>query len=127
MKGVDTKLPAGSAFDGHVQAMAFRFKVDKLILPMRLSAYNDGEMHNIVYLLTEGPRRIRSIPEEYVVRQLSGAELFRTVTQPLQLRIIGGAEADLKDWQRHCLPQQRNPAPHNGFANELLAYDLLAA
>src|ERR1043166_571559 len=38
MKGVDTKLPSGSAFDGHVQAMAFRFKTDKLILPMRLSA-----------------------------------------------------------------------------------------
>src|SRR6266566_1089606 len=79
MKEVDTKLPPGSAFDGHVQAMAFRFKVDKLILPMRLSAYNEGEMHNIVYLLTDGPRRIRSIPEEYVVRQLTGADLFRNV------------------------------------------------
>ena len=55
MKGVDTKLPAGSAFDGHVQAMAFRFKTDKLILPMRLSAYNEGEMHNIVYLLDRWP------------------------------------------------------------------------
>src|SRR5262245_5703143 len=87
MKGVDTKLPAGSAFDGHVQAMAFRFKTDKLILPMRLSAYNEGEMHNIVYLLTDGPRKIRSIPEEYVVRQLTGADLFRNVTQPLPLRI----------------------------------------
>src|SRR5262245_53618934 len=64
MKGVDMKLPAGSAFDGHVQAMAFRFKTDRLILPMRLSAYNEGEMHNIVYLLTDGPRKIRSIPEE---------------------------------------------------------------
>src|SRR5262245_55710680 len=71
-KEVDTKLPAGSTFDGHVQAMAFRFKVDKLILPMRLSAYNEGEMHNIVYLLTDGPRKIRSIPEEYVVRQIPG-------------------------------------------------------
>src|SRR5437667_7394984 len=126
MKGVDTKLPAGSAFDGHVQAMAFRFKVDKLILPMRLSAYNEGEMHNIVYLLTDGPRKIRSIPEEYVVRQLTGEELFRHVTQPLPLRIIGGTEADIQDWQRQGLPQQRNPAPHNGFAKELFASDLLA-
>src|SRR5439155_505254 len=90
MKGVDTKLPSGSTFDGHVQAMAFRFKVDKLILPMRLSAYNEGEMHNIVYLLTDGPRKIRTIPEEYVVRQLSGQDLFRNVTQPPPLRIIGG-------------------------------------
>jgi hypothetical protein len=126
MKGVDTKLPSGSAFDGHVQAMAFRFKTDKLILPMRLSAYNEGEMHNIVYLLTEGPRKIRSIPEEYVVRQLTGEDLFRNVTQPLPLRIIGGTEADIQDWQRQSLPQQRDPAPHNGFAKELFAGDLLA-
>jgi hypothetical protein len=94
MKGVDTKLPAGSTFDGHVQAMAFRFKTDKLILPMRLSAYNEGTMHNIVYLLTDGPRKIRSIPEEYVVRQLTGADLFRNVTQPLPLRIIGGTKRE---------------------------------
>jgi hypothetical protein len=126
MKGVDTKLPSGSAFDGHVQAMAFRFKTDKLILPMRLSAYNEGEMHNIVYLLTDGPRKIRSIPEEYVVRQLTGEDLFRNVTQPLPLRIIGGTEADIQDWQRQGLPQQRDPTPHNGFAKELFAGDLLA-
>jgi hypothetical protein len=126
MKGVDTKLPSGSAFDGHVQAMAFRFKTDKLVLPMRLSAYNEGELHNVIYLLTDGPRKIRSIPEEYVVRQLTGEDLFRNVTQPLPLRIIGGAEADLQDWHRQSLPQQRDPAPHNGFAKELFASDLLA-
>ncbi len=126
MKDVDTKLPTGSTFDGHVQAMAFRFKTDKLILPMRLSAYNEGTMHNIVYLLTDGPRKIRSIPEEYVVRQLTGAEVFRNVTQPLPLRIIGGTEADIQDWQRQSLPQQRDPGPHNGFAKELFAGDLLA-
>ncbi len=126
MKGVDTKLPAGSAFDGHVQAMAFRFKTDKLVLPMRLSAYNEGELHNVIYLLTDGPRKIRSIPEEYVVRQLTGEDLFKNVTQPLPLRIIGGTEADLRDWQRQGLPQQRDPVPHNGFAKELFASDLLA-
>src|SRR6185295_12332180 len=41
-------------------------------------------------------------------------------------RIIGGTEADIPDWQRQSLPQQRNPAPHNGFAKELFAGDLLA-
>jgi hypothetical protein len=126
MKGVDTRLPSGSAFDGHVQAMAFRFKTDKLVLPMRLSAYNEGELHNVVYLLTDGPRKIRSIPEEYVVRQLNGEELFRNVTQPLPLRIIGGTEADILEWQRQSLPQQRDPVPHNGFAKELFASDLLS-
>jgi hypothetical protein len=126
MKGVDTKLPAGSAFDGHVQAMAFRFKTDKLVLPMRLSAYNEGELHNIIYLLTDGPRKIRSIPEEYVVRQLTGEDVFRNVTEPLPLRIIGGTQADIQEWQRQSLPQQRDPAPRNGFAKELFASDLLA-
>jgi hypothetical protein len=126
MKKVDTKLPAGAAFDGHVQAMAFRFKVDKLVLPMRLSAYNEGEMHNVVYLLTDGPRKIRSIPEEYVVRQVTGEELLRNVTQPLPLRVIGGTVADLQKWQLDSLPQQRDPAPHNGQAKELFASDLLA-
>src|SRR6185312_7007333 len=42
------------------------------------------------------------------------------------LRIIGGTEADIQDWQRQCLPQQRDPRPHNGFAKELFASDLLA-
>jgi hypothetical protein len=126
MKGVDTKLPTGSTFDGHVQAMAFRFKTDRLVLPMRLSAYNEGELHNIIYLITDGPRKIRSIPEEYVVRQLTGEDLFRNVTQPLPLRIIGGTEADIQDWQRQSLPQQRDPTPHNGLAKELFASDLLA-
>jgi hypothetical protein len=126
IKAVDTRLPSGSTFDGHVQAMAFRFKTDRLILPMRLSAYNEGTMHNIVYLLTDGPRKIRSIPEEYVVRQLAGADLLRNVTQPLPLRIIGGTEADIPAWQRQGLPQQRDPTPHNGFAKELFAADLLA-
>jgi len=126
MKGVDTKLPSGSTFDGHVQAMAFRFKTDRLVLPMRLSAYNEGELHNIVYLLTDSPRKIRSIPEEYVVRQVAGQDLFRNVTEPLPLRIIGGTVADIPEWRRGNLPQERDPAPHNGFAKELFASDLLA-
>src|SRR5437016_13567832 len=83
-------------------------------------------MHIIFYLLTDGPRKIRSIPEEYVVRHLTGDDLVRNVTQPLPLRIIGGTEADIQDWQRQGLPQQRNPTPHNGFAKELFASDLLA-
>ena len=93
---------------------------------MRLSAYNEGSMHNIVYLLTDGPRKIRSIPEEFVMRQLSGDEVLRNVTQPLPLRIIGGTVTDLQEWHRQSLVQQRNPTPHNGFAKELFASDLLA-
>ncbi len=125
-RDVDSKLPDGSTFDGHVQAMGFRFETDELVVPMRLSAFNAGELRNIVYLMTDKPQKIRSIPEEYVVRQISGEDLFRNVTGPLPLRIIGGTENDIPDWQRKTLPQQRDPAPHNAAAKDLFAGDLLA-
>jgi hypothetical protein len=127
MRQVQPGLPAGSTFDGHVQAMGFRFPVKELVVPMRLSSFNEGELRNVVYLLTDGPRRIRSIPEEYVVRQVSGEQLYRNVTEPLPLRIIGGTEADIPQWQLQTLPQRRDPAPHNGVAKEIFAGDLLAA
>ena len=123
---VNANLPKGSTFDGHVQGMGFRFKSDELVVPMRLSAFNKGELRNVVYLLTDGPRKIRSIPEEYVVRQISGQQLYSNLTQPLPLRIIGGTEADISDSQRKQLVQQRNPVPKNGAAGELFASDLLA-
>jgi hypothetical protein len=123
---VNSKLPDGSAFDGAVQAMGFRFPTKQLVVPMRLSAFNAGELHNIVYLLTDKPQKIRAIPEEYVVRQLAGADLHRNVTGPLPLRIIGGTEADLRAWHREQLPAMRNPEPHNGAARDLFAGDLQA-
>jgi len=123
---VNANLPQGSTFDGHVQGMGFRFKSDELVVPMRLSAFNEGELRNVVYLLTDGPRKIRSIPEEYVVRQISGQQLYKNLTQPLPLRIIGGTEADIPEYRRKQLPQQRNPVPKNGAAGDLFASDLLA-
>ncbi len=125
-KAVDGKLPPGATFDGHVQAMGFRFRTKQIVVPMRLSAFNAGELRNVVYLVTDGPRRIRSIPEEYVVRQLSGDELFRNLHDPLPLRIIGGTAADIPPYRRQSLVQERNPRPHNGEARELFASDLLA-
>jgi len=96
MRKVNSKLPAGATFDGHVQAMGFRFKVEELVVPMRLSTFNDGDLRNIVYILSDKPSKIRSIPEEYVVRQIPGSKLFRNVTEPLPLRIIGGTIEDLR-------------------------------
>ncbi|MEK6237279.1 MAG: DUF2330 domain-containing protein [Planctomycetales bacterium] len=147
-RGVQRKLPAGSTFDGNVQAMGFRFKTDELVVPMRLSAFNEGQLRNIVYLLSDSPKKIRSIPEEYVVRQISGKQLFKNVTDPLPLRIIGGTEKDLQkrlkengylnirvpqggkiDWNLKAadrLKQARNPEPFNRNARELCASDLLA-
>eukprot|EP00913_Durusdinium_trenchii_P008936 g8402.t1 len=126
MRRVNTKLPAGSTFDGHVQAMGFRFKTDKLVVPMRLSTFNEGDLHNIVYVLSDEPQKIRSVPEEYVVRQIPGTELFRNVTGPLPLRIIGGKAKDIPAWQKKNLKQRRNPVPHNGAARDLFAADMLA-
>jgi hypothetical protein len=126
-RGVNAKLPAGSTFDGQVQAMGFRFKSDKLVVPMRLSSFNAGELRNIVYLLTDGPRRISAIPEEYVVRQISGEQLYKNVTEPLPVRLIGGTSIkDIPDWRMKSLATERNPEPKNGAAKELFAGDLLA-
>lgn len=123
---VRPEMPPNSTFDGHVQAMGFRFRTDELVVPMRLSAFNAGELRNIVYLLTDGPRRIRRIPEEYVVRQIAGSQLIKNVTDPLPLRIIGGTADDLEPWQKENLPRQRDPHAKNGAAKELFAADLRA-
>ena len=123
---VDPTLPAGSIFDGHVQGMGFRFKSDELVVPMRLSAFNGGDLRNIVYLLTDGPRKVRAIPEQYVVRQLKGKTLINNVTKLLPLRVIGGIELEIPDYRRQSLAEERNPVPHNALAKELFASDLLA-
>lgn len=119
-------LPSGASFDGHVQAMGFRFKTDKLVVPMRLSAFNGGDLRNIVYLLTEGPKRIRNIPDEYVVRQITGSQLLSNLTSPLPLRIIGGTEKDLAEFRRQSIRIQRDPKPKNGAARQLFAADLVS-
>ena len=106
---VNSKLPKGSTFDGAVQAMGFRFEVDELVVPMRLSAFNEGELRNVVYLLTDGPRKIRMIPEEYVVRQISGEQLYKNLTELLPLRIIGGTEKDIPEYRRKTLKVRTQP------------------
>lgn len=127
MRTTQPGLPAGSSFEGAVQGMGFRFQTDELVVPMRLSAFNAGELRNVVYLLTDSPQRIRAIPEEYVVRQISGDELFKHVTQPLPLRIVGGTEKDINAGQLEWLKTARDPAPRNGLAADLFAGDLLAS
>ena len=120
------EMPTGSVFDGNVQGLGFRFKTDQLVVPMRLSAFNDGELRNVVYLLSQGGKKINAIPEEYVVRQISGKRLVENLTQPLPMRIIGGNEADIPEWRRKNLANERNPEPHNGVAKQLFASDVLA-
>ncbi|MCA9672459.1 MAG: DUF2330 domain-containing protein [Myxococcales bacterium] len=127
MRKAQTGLPPGGSFTGHVQGMGFRFKTDGLVVPMRLSAFNKGRLRNVVYVLSPGPKRIKRIPQKYVMRQLPGWKIYRNLTRPLPLRIIGGTFKDLRPWHKSNLKQRRNPEPHNGLAAELFASDVLAS
>lgn len=123
MRQVDAALPPGSSFDGYVQAMGFRFKIDKPVVPMRLSPFNEGEKRQIIYYLTDKPVKLDGVPESLVKRQLTGGRLLHNVTSLLPLRVIGGTmtDADIANYKA-----QRDPTPHNGEAKALFASDLLA-
>ena len=100
---------------------------DELVVPMRLSAFNAGEMRNVVYLLTRRTReRFERSPKNTSCVKSPVDSSSTIVTKPLPLRIIGGTEADIPEYQRRDLPQRRNPEPKNGVAQELFAADLLA-
>jgi hypothetical protein len=123
MRDVNPALPPGSSFDGYVQAMGFRFKVDKPVVPMRLSPFNEGEKRQIVYYLTDKPVKFDGMPETLVKRQISGGRLLKNVTELLPLRVIGG---HLSGDELLQYKAQRDPTPHNGEAKALFASDLLA-
>ncbi|MBW3543241.1 MAG: DUF2330 domain-containing protein [Planctomycetes bacterium] len=131
MRAADATLPPDAAFDGAVQAMGFRFRTRRLEVPMRLSAFNEGRLHNIVYLLAEDPAAIDAIDRRFVVRQLSGGQLFRNLTQPLPVRVLGarverGRIINLTRAQLRSYDDERQPGPHNGHARDLFAADLIA-
>ncbi len=126
MREVDASKERGRPFDGYVQGMGFRFPSAELVVPMRLSAFNAGELNNIVYLLTEQPMKVRGLPASFVKFQVSGADLYKNVTEPLPLKILGGTVEDLSKAQRDRLAQQRNPVPKNGLARDLFLSDLMA-
>lgn len=127
MRKVQDRMPPGASFDGHVQAMGFRFRVEELVVPMRLSAFNEGSLRNVVYLLSDQPSKISKLSSKLVVRQIPGIQLHENVTSPLPLRILGGTVDQIPEWRRRNLKQEQDPAPHNGVAKELFASDLLAA
>ncbi len=123
---VRPELPSNSVFDGSVQGLGFRFQSDELVVPMRLSAFNEGELRNVVYLLTKSGQRIRAIPEEYVVRQIDGKQLVKNLTGLRPLRIIGGTLNNIPESRREQIKKQRDPVPVNGIAKLLFASDLAA-
>ncbi len=126
MKKVSPALPPDANFSGFVQAMGFRFKVDKPSLPMRLSPFNEGENHQVVYFLTDGPIRFDGLETTFVKRQVPGWRLLRNLTHLLPLRIMDGTPAEVTVDLRTRLKPQRDPKPHNGHAKDLFASDLLA-
>ena len=125
-RSVNPKLPKGATFDGFVQGMGFRFKSDELVVPMRLSTFNEGDTRNVVYLLTEGPQKINRIPEEFVQRQISGKQLIKNVTELLPVRFIGGNPDYVKRYPMESIKQMRDPESKNGAAKALFASDLHA-
>ncbi len=132
MRAAKAGLPAGSSFEGHVQAMGFRFRSRKLEVPMRLSAFNAGQLRNIVYLLAEHGARIPVLDFRFVVRQIDGRELVDNLTQPLPVRVLGAEVRNgrITNLDRKTLAQyreQRDPKPHNALAAELFASDNSAA
>lgn len=127
MRRAKAVLPPGASFTGAVQAMSFRFRSRRLVVPMRLSAFNPGPMHNIVYLLTDRGMKIRQLPARYVKRQITGRELVRNLYSRLPVRVHGGPIEGVTMQAMLQLESQRRPEPHNGFARALFAADLIAA
>ena len=148
LKKTDPKLPDGATFTGAVQAMGFRFRVKEPVVPMRLSAYNPGKLHNIVYALTDKAVRFKELPGTFVKEQVSGKELLANLTEPLPATFTfwgkgkretmsvkrGEKSGKLPEQPRRMLrlneqgwDSRRDPAPHNGKAKELFASNLLAA
>lgn len=126
MRQASVSKPAEAVFSGKVQAMGFRFRSAELVIPMRLSTYNGGDLNNTVYIVAEEPLRAANLPLELVKKQLSGEKLYANLTELLPYRLEGGNEDDMSpnDWTN--LAQQRNPEPLTGTAAELFATDLLA-
>jgi len=151
MKEISSDLPKDAEFSGAVQAMGFRFKVDELVVPMRLASYNPGKLFNVVYVLTDEPTRIEQLSEEFVKEQISGSELYKNLTDllPVNVRYYQGKAWKTSMFWRGKSPRlseevwnenqwkmmgtdkdfskERNPAPHNGKALALFASDLLSA
>ena len=123
MRKINSSSP-GTGFDGAVQAMGFRFKSKKLVIPMRLSAFNPGERRNIIYLLTNKPKRLRGLPKSSVVRQVSGQDLVRNLTEILPVRVMDGTVREVKKHHIEQLRERRDSDPVLGIAREVIASDL---
>ena len=131
MRGVDSKLPEGASFDGHVQGMGFRFRTDSPVIPMRLSVFNPDDSgdgpRNVVYALTEGPVKIAELGDQLVQRQVAGPELHDNLTELIDINWVNGGPEDASPAELKAWEAERDPARYSGIARDLIASDLLAA
>ena len=125
LRSVNPDRPSGSSFDGFVQGMGFRFETPEPIVPMRLSVFNGEGPRNVVYVLTDEPLKMKDIPQELVLRQLTGKQLHKNLTQPIEQVFVGGDPKTVAN-QLAALEPQRDPGLYNGVARDLFAGDLLA-
>ena len=123
---IKNELPSDASFNGHVQAMGFRFRVRQPVVPMRLSVFNSDKLRNVVYLLADRSAMIQQLSTGFVVRQVPGRMLLRNLTGPLPLRVIGRVNRVTPQTRRR-LKRDRDPRKHNGIAAELFSTDLAAA
>jgi hypothetical protein len=108
--------------------MGFRFRTDNPVVPMRLSAYNEGKLHNIVYVFSDRPMKFDQLRPKFIKRQISGDQLLKNMTEPLKVKVIGGTLEQAEKWGYLSRPQySRDPAPHNGNALDLFSADLMSA
>ncbi|MEM7474188.1 MAG: hypothetical protein AAF483_04290 [Planctomycetota bacterium] len=107
--------------------MGFRFRVDEPVVPMRLSTYNEGDLNNVVYILSDKPVKFRGFENDLVARQVPGTELLRNLTNPLPLRIIGGEPGNIRPQQKNVLKVQRDQRAKMQAALTLFKSDLIAA
>ena len=126
MRSVDTGLPAGTSFDGHVQGMGFRFEVDEPVIPMRLSTFNGDDLHNRVYFLSDMPVKMDKIDQGLVKRQVHGRDLHRNLIGDLDVLVNNGKASQISDAWWDQIDPVRDPAPYSGVARDLFASDLLA-
>jgi len=126
MRNVNPALPSGASFNGYVQGMAFRFRVDEPVVPMRLSTFNGDSANNIVYMLADRPVRVEDRDVKLVKRQVSGRQLYENVAGRLPVTYQNGTQSDLADGWMDSIEAVRDPAPYSSVARDLMAADMLA-
>ena len=125
---VNPKRAAGSTFNGYVQGMAFRFKVDKPVVPMRLSVFNGPDPRNVVYFLSDTPSKIAQLSDTLVADQVTGKKLYRTMTEPLEVEYESvKLRLSLNENDKKRLAELRNYESSVHIAKTLFASDLLAS